>query len=208
MERFKAQGTQSATETCNDNYTKPNTELFDAYLPEYDSTYLDEPANQNYNLIEALKRIHIITYLRSILEQLYSQAKKIALEKARQKYIGACLTISFSQKISLLVITIAISFCHFILGHQKFITCFILILNFLYLITIVYKSILFIIGNKISKNSKTKEPLSKNNKKIDAILPIYTILLPLYKEKSIVSKLLQNIQNINYPKNKLQVLLI
>jgi cellulose synthase/poly-beta-1,6-N-acetylglucosamine synthase-like glycosyltransferase len=39
-------------------------------------------------------------------------------------------------------------------------------------------------------------------------LPMYTILLPLYKEQRIVPQLVQNIIKLNYDKNKLQVLVL
>ncbi|NRA37313.1 MAG: glycosyltransferase, partial [Planctomycetes bacterium] len=39
----------------------------------------------------------------------------------------------------------------------------------------------------------------------DEELPIYTILLPMYKESAVVEKLLQNIGRLDYPKEKLDV---
>ncbi len=39
-------------------------------------------------------------------------------------------------------------------------------------------------------------------------LPVYTILVPMYKEKYIAERLLKNIENIDYPKSKLDVRLL
>ena len=39
-------------------------------------------------------------------------------------------------------------------------------------------------------------------------LPIYTILLPLYREEAIVKKLIDNLGNLDYPKNKLDIKLL
>ena len=39
-------------------------------------------------------------------------------------------------------------------------------------------------------------------------LPIYTILLPLYREEAIVKKLIDNLENLDYPKNKLDIKLL
>lgn len=39
-------------------------------------------------------------------------------------------------------------------------------------------------------------------------LPVYTILIPMYKEKYIATRLLKNIENIDYPKSKLDVRLL
>ncbi|MFS3129001.1 glycosyltransferase [Nocardioides sp. Bht2] len=42
----------------------------------------------------------------------------------------------------------------------------------------------------------------------DADLPIYTILMPVYREANIVEKLIANIGSLDYPKSKLDVLLL
>jgi cellulose synthase/poly-beta-1,6-N-acetylglucosamine synthase-like glycosyltransferase len=39
-------------------------------------------------------------------------------------------------------------------------------------------------------------------------LPVYTVLVPMYKEKYIAERLLKNIENIDYPKSKLDVRLL
>jgi cellulose synthase/poly-beta-1,6-N-acetylglucosamine synthase-like glycosyltransferase len=39
-------------------------------------------------------------------------------------------------------------------------------------------------------------------------LPLYTILIPLFREEKVVDKLIKNISEIDYPKDKLQVILI
>ena len=39
-------------------------------------------------------------------------------------------------------------------------------------------------------------------------LPLYTILVPLYKESRIAKQLIENLTNLNYPKEKLQILLL
>ncbi|CAM3439437.1 glycosyltransferase [Nocardioides dubius] len=42
----------------------------------------------------------------------------------------------------------------------------------------------------------------------DADLPIYTVLMPVYREANIVEKLIANIGSLDYPKSKLDVLLL
>jgi cellulose synthase/poly-beta-1,6-N-acetylglucosamine synthase-like glycosyltransferase len=54
-----------------------------------------------------------------------------------------------------------------------------------------------------------KLPVLLSSSKSEVLnLPIYTILLPLYKEQRIVPQLVQNIMRLNYDKDKLQVLVL
>ena len=39
-------------------------------------------------------------------------------------------------------------------------------------------------------------------------LPVYTLLIPMYKEKYIAERLIRNIDNLDYPKSKLDVRLL
>lgn len=72
-------------------------------------------------------------------------------------------------------------------------------LNFLYLIVQVFKVVLFVIG-VVSDDERTyKEPEE---------LPIYSILVPLYKEDKVLKKLVRAIEKIDYPQNLLEVKLL
>jgi len=55
------------------------------------------------------------------------------------------------------------------------------------------------------QNYQLKPKISQNEEKA---LPIYTILVPLYKELSKLRSIIKNISLINYPKNKLDVKII
>lgn len=48
-------------------------------------------------------------------------------------------------------------------------------------------------------------PLASVN---DPELPVYTVLVPLFKEVSVLPRLMKGLHNLNYPKDKLQVLLL
>lgn len=80
-------------------------------------------------------------------------------------------------------------------------------INFLYLFTDLIKLFLFCIG--IYKNNISKY-YNKDNLTInDDELPIYSILLPVRKEKYFVlNNLLKSIYNLEYPKNKMDVKII
>ncbi len=83
----------------------------------------------------------------------------------------------------------------------------ILSINIIYLITNIIKIFLFSIG--IFRND-IKDFYKKDSLNIkDDELPIYSILLPLRKEKDFtIVELLKNLNNLDYPKNKLDIKMI
>ncbi|MDQ0922356.1 cellulose synthase/poly-beta-1,6-N-acetylglucosamine synthase-like glycosyltransferase [Pseudarthrobacter sp. W1I19] len=52
------------------------------------------------------------------------------------------------------------------------------------------------------------EPLAKSADISDPDLPVFTVLVPLYKEANMLKSLVRSIMDIEYPKEKLQVLLL
>ena len=97
-----------------------------------------------------------------------------------------------------------LSFLFFLNAKLTLITI-IVVINIFYLITFLVKSGIFIRGVFL------RHSFAENNgyKKIDnSNLPIYTILVPLYRERDTIKKLLEAIGRFNYPQNKLDVKLI
>lgn len=81
-----------------------------------------------------------------------------------------------------------------------------LTVQILYVLLIGFKFFLSIFGT-------VDEIVFKEDKQaIDAIiddeLPIYTVLVPVFKEPEVVGQLIQGIKNLDYPQNKLDVLLL
>jgi len=85
-----------------------------------------------------------------------------------------------------------------------------IILNLLssvfFLFAILFKLYLALKGSM----SELKEAVSKGEvmEVEEKTLPVYTILLPVYKEDKIIHKLIWNLRNLNYPKGKLDVKLL
>jgi cellulose synthase/poly-beta-1,6-N-acetylglucosamine synthase-like glycosyltransferase len=81
-----------------------------------------------------------------------------------------------------------------------------IIIQVSYFLMIVFK--MFIMMNGVFRDTQIRI----KHQEIEAIderkLPVYTILLPLYKEKNIAAKLMQNIEHLDYPKSKLDVRLL
>ncbi len=80
-----------------------------------------------------------------------------------------------------------------------------IITSIFYCSTMALKTLLFIIGYvELNKERKHIKILSENDKN----LPIYTILIPLYKEGKTLNKLINALNNMYYPKSKLDIKLI
>ncbi|NIJ44676.1 hypothetical protein FHR24_001115 [Wenyingzhuangia heitensis] len=86
------------------------------------------------------------------------------------------------------------------------IVCVNVFINLFLFSSILFKFILTIAGSKVELESKiTPEEVTKIN---DDDLPIYTILLPVFKESEVIYKLALNLKNLDYPKDKLDVKLL
>ncbi len=75
-----------------------------------------------------------------------------------------------------------------------------------FLIAIVFKLFLSLVGSRFELHQAvTKEEL-KDLKDND--LPVYTLLLPVYKEDKLIKKLIWNLQSLDYPREKLDIKLL
>ena len=76
----------------------------------------------------------------------------------------------------------------------------------LYLIAVVYRAYLF---TRSSKSDALEVVTDEEALSVaDSELPFYTILLPAYNEASVISKLIENLAQMDYPTSRLEVLLL
>ncbi len=117
----------------------------------------------------------------------------------------AKITLDSRQKVIFFTLLFVCIACILYYGRTFFIISNLLISVF-YLITIVYKFFLVFIG------FVKKQEISINQVQIDGLpeesLPVYTILLPVYKETGILQQLITAISQIDYPADKLDVKLL
>lgn len=109
------------------------------------------------------------------------------------------------QKFKLHIILMIIIFVYFI--HTELVTL-LFFANILFLIQKIHKWWIFLI---VLFNSKKKNHIScqaHNAEIAEHDLPIYTILIPLFREAAKVNNITNAINNLNYPKEKLDVKLI
>lgn len=80
------------------------------------------------------------------------------------------------------------------------------LLNLFFIIAIVFKFILTMVG---SRSDVFQMVSSQDTDQIlDEELPVYTLLLPVFKESEVIYKLALNLQNLDYPKEKLDIKLL
>ena len=94
----------------------------------------------------------------------------------------------------------------FFVDAASFLIFALAICQIIFFITIVFKSLLSFVG----AYSEISEPISVeeiNSLKAED-LPIYSILIPAYKEPAVLPILVNAIKNIDYPQNKLDVILL
>jgi cellulose synthase/poly-beta-1,6-N-acetylglucosamine synthase-like glycosyltransferase len=79
-------------------------------------------------------------------------------------------------------------------------------LSTFFLLTITFKLFLSLVGSKFELYQAVTKSEVKNI--IDDELPIYTILLPVYKEDKLIKKLIWNLQSLDYPRDQLDIKLL
>ncbi len=119
--------------------------------------------------------------------------------------LSAIRTFSLTQKMILLGILL-LSIYGFIVSPITTFKAIVTILSIMYFIDVVFN--LFV----VLKSLQSSEEISYTKQELDAIdeknLPIYTVLCPLYKEAHIFPQFLNAINKLNYPKDKLDILLL
>ncbi len=127
---------------------------------------------------------------------------KLATEKPDN---SAKTTVTFFQKLFLFLLAVGL-----IIGGVLNVLQTAIVVNLIvqisYFCMIVFR--MFLLTNGISKDLQIRFTAKQVESVDEKKLPIYTILVPLYREKHIASRLLNNIDNLDYPKSKLDVRLL
>ncbi len=81
-----------------------------------------------------------------------------------------------------------------------------IIMSVFFLVAIIFKLFLSLVGSRFELyQAVTKHELAHAH---NDQMPVYTILLPVYKEDKLIKKLIWNLQSIDYPREKLDVKLL
>ncbi|MBB5396447.1 glycosyltransferase [Mucilaginibacter sp. AK015] len=80
------------------------------------------------------------------------------------------------------------------------------IISSFFLVAIIFKLFLALVGSRFELHQAVTRDDLKQVKESE--LPVYTILLPVYKEDKLIKKLIWNLQSIDYPRHKLDIKLL
>ncbi len=75
-----------------------------------------------------------------------------------------------------------------------------------YLVAVVYRAYLFTRSSKVDALEIVTETEALTVP--DSELPSYTILIPAYREASVITKLIENLTQLDYPTDRLEVLIL
>lgn len=135
-------------------------------------------------------------------ELMEESTRKLALEQPAN---SAHITFSSSQKISIAIILFALVVCLALSPMNTLIVINIMIQS-LYFIMVVFKFSIIIFGTKREAQLRfTPEEIAALDERT---LPVYTILVPMYKEAGVIPQLLAHLNRLDYPKAKLDIRLL
>ncbi|MBL4678284.1 MAG: glycosyltransferase [Mucilaginibacter sp.] len=146
-----------------------------------------------------------ITWLSNkLLGEEYVKASVFELVK-RDPDSSAVVTFSTAQLIFIFVL-IALVAIGLVLSFKNTSIIINVLISSFFLVAIIFKLFLALVGSRFELHQAvTREELRKVD---DDGLPIYTILLPVYKEDKLIKKLIWNLQSLDYPRHKLDVKLL
>lgn len=148
------------------------------------------------------------------LHSLKRQMKDAGVAYNKKKYVthttlhsdkSAIKVLSFNQKIwlwFLAVSLIAVLIWNFLLGLQMVVA----VLSFIYFVDVIFN--FYLIYKSLHNPPEITISTAEVSKIKDKDLPIYTVLCPLYKEASVLPIFLDSISKMDWPKKKLEVMLL
>ncbi|MCR5735020.1 MAG: glycosyltransferase [Lachnospiraceae bacterium] len=116
---------------------------------------------------------------------------------------SAIVTFTSGQIITMLVILLTFGLFGYVFYRERMFLILMAIFQTIYLLMAAAKFII------VMKGTKKEGQLRFTKKEIEAIdeqkLPIYTILIPVYRETEVIHHLIERIEKMDYPKYKLDV---
>lgn len=162
-------------------------------------SYLDKPVEQVLATMVEIDNLWDEVYS-------YTQTEKSVFELYDDEPDNsAIVTFSKNQRI-LFVIIVMLIIIMVIFNYKVALFSINIFFQSIYAVMTLLKFFIVIKGaNRDAQLRFTSEELEEIDEKK---LPIYTILVPVYKEKEVIKDLINNIQNIDYPQYKLDVCIL
>lgn len=133
------------------------------------------------------------------------KGKKYITHTTLPHSVSAMQTLIFKQKVFLFIL-LGVIIGGFLVSPLQSIIIAVAVLSAIYFIDVFFN--LFIILKSLYNPQEIKVTDAVLEKLDDDDLPVYTILCPLYKESHIIPHFLKAIDKIDWPKNKLDVILL
>lgn len=162
-------------------------------------SYLDKPIEQVLATMIEIENYWDIVYSHKQSEE---SVFKLFEEQPEN---SAIITFSRNQRIVLIIVGLFLVFL-LIANYKVGLLLVNIFIQVIYAIMTILK--LYIVYQGSFNNSQlrfSEEELAEIDEKD---LPVYTILVPVYKEKDIIKDLINNIQNIDYPHYKLDICIL
>lgn len=183
----------------DDHYIIATAEILDNEAISDIKKHLDMEIELVLTSLFAIDKYWTSIYGNDLVEESINELKDDQPENS------ASVTFTKKQKITMLIITILIILGSIFKPLKVFMGISIFI-QLLYFILSLYKTMILMKGiNKDAQVRISKEELEAIDERK---LPIYTILIPLYKEKEMLKGIVKNINDMDYPKSKLDVRLL
>lgn len=162
-------------------------------------SYLDKPVEQVLSTMVEIDNFWDQVYS-------YTQTEKSVFKLYdEQPENSAIVTFSRNQQIVILI-TLLVLIIMLIFNYKAALFSINIFFQSIYAVMTALKLLI------VMKGANRDAQLRFTQEEIDAIdekeLPIYTILIPVYKEKEVIKTLIKNIENIDYPQYKLDVCIL
>ncbi len=182
-----------------DAYLVAVIEILNADAEREIQSYLDRPIKQVLTTMNEIENFWEAVYGRKMAEE---SVFKLYDEQPENSAI-----VTFSKKQRILLITVSIILLNvFLLNYNAALFLINIFVQIIYAIMAVLK--LYIVFRGLNWDAQ----LHFTAEEIDGIdeidLPVYTILVPVYKEKEVIGDLIRNIQALDYPQYKLDVCIL
>ncbi len=181
---IKQTGHQIVVATAN-----PSDETFELIHAEWGGN-AEIVCTSKFDILWTLQKVFDETYIEESISELNTSNQSLSAKKTFCTWHKIFLAIFFIFLVSCLSI-----------NPLRTLLVFNLVLSFILFGILIYKFLLTLIGMFLSRKIDITQ-VEANLKN----LPIYTVLIPLYQEKEVILKaLINNLNNLDYPKHKLDI---
>ena len=178
------------------------------FVSNQENPKVDELLTEEFGELEIQKIIATSRDIRFMLEEVF---KAEMVDEAVNGLFyrspkESASTVFTSGQIIFFLLIIALSAFLAYLYPIEALKYFLYFFNILFLASILFKFVLSIVGSfQEKKNFISQEEIDNID---EHKLPIYSILVPVYKEPEVIDKLISSLKNLDYPKSKLDVLFL